>query len=191
MCGRFSLDLPSSKNSFKKETIENYKDIFLFSNFNIAPTDWSPIIIKELNNYVFRNSRWGFEFDWLPKGKTLFNIRTETVFEKSFSKDLITSNRCLIPFNHYFEWKKEEDGKKIKYKLHNSEELSFFGGVYQNIGDTLTFSLLTKVSDRITGFIHQRNPIIIAKKNIKKWFSTDFASYFSNPEVSLAYNEDS
>ena len=190
MCGRFSLDLPSSKSSFKKETIETNKDIFLFSNFNIAPTDWSPIIIKKLNNYVFQKSKWGFEFNWLPKGKTLFNIRTETIFEKSFSKDLIISNRCLVPFNHYFEWKKEENGKKIKYKLHSSEELSFFGAVYQKEGDDLTFSLLTKESNPITNFIHHRNPIIIAKKNITKWFTADFIDYFSNPEVNLVFNED-
>ena len=38
MCGRYSLDLSSSKSNFKPETIKEYSNIFEYSNDNISPS---------------------------------------------------------------------------------------------------------------------------------------------------------
>ena len=112
MCGRYSLDLPSSKTSFKKETIEKYPKVFDYVNVDIAPSTFNPIIFKREDQYIFEFAKWGFEYDWLPKGKLLFNVRSETVFEKSFSNNLIKTSRCLIPFYSYFEWKSTDSNKE-------------------------------------------------------------------------------
>ena len=116
MCGRYSLDLNSSKSNFKSETIEKYSSVFEYSNDNISPSLEAPIIINKNNDYEFTIAKWGLIFDWLPKGKTLFNIRSETVRENNFTRDIVDTQKCLIPFNHYFEWKKEND-RNQKYKF--------------------------------------------------------------------------
>ena len=109
MFGRYSLDLSSSKSNFKPETIKKYSKVFEYSNDNISPSLEAPIIINKNNDYEFTIAKWGLIFDWLPKGKTLFNIRSETIREKKFSRDIVETQKCLIPFNHYFEWKKENN----------------------------------------------------------------------------------
>ena len=67
MCGRYSLNLPSSKTSFKKETIEKYPKVFDYVNGDIAPSTFNPIIFKRQDEYIFEFAKWGFEYDWLPK----------------------------------------------------------------------------------------------------------------------------
>ena len=160
MCGRYSLNLKDNKSYFKQETINNFKPIFEYSNGNISPSTEAPIILLQNSKYLFKQSKWGLLFDWLPKGKTLFNIRSETVQEKSFSNKLIANNRCLIPFNYYFEWK-NTDTHKQKYKLYTETTVSFFAAVFISIDNTYYFSILTKSSLESIGFIHERNPLII------------------------------
>ena len=76
------------------------------------------LFLFNLNSkFVFKQSSWGLSFDWLPKGKTLFNIRSETVHEKSFSYSLIANNRCLVPFSSYFEWMKTQELKEKLMRL--------------------------------------------------------------------------
>jgi putative SOS response-associated peptidase YedK len=108
LCGRYSLNLEDSQSEFKPETIINNKEIFSFNNPDISPSSLSPIIFKNEKKYDFEISRWGFSFDWLPKGRVLFNIRSETIDQKSFSKEILKSQRCIIPFSSYFEWQVDE-----------------------------------------------------------------------------------
>ena len=181
MCGRYSLNLKDNQSYFKQETINDFKSIFEYSNGNISPSTEAPIILLQNSKYLFKQSRWGLLFDWLPKGKTLFNIRSETVREKSFSNKLIENNRCLIPFNYYFEWK-NTDTHKQKYKLYTETTVSFFAAVFILIDNTYYFSILTKSSLESIEFIHERNPLIINKSKIKRWFSNNYESLFESSE---------
>ena len=92
MCGRYSLNLKSSQSEFKLETIINNKEIFSFNNPDISPSSLSPIIFRNEKKYNFEISRWGFSFDWLPKDRVLFNIRSETIDQKSFSTEILKSH---------------------------------------------------------------------------------------------------
>ena len=184
MCGRYSLNLPSSKTSFKKETIEKYPKVFDYVNGDIAPSTFNPIIFKRQDEYIFEFAKWGFEYDWLPKGKLLFNVRSETVFEKSFCNNLIKTSRCLIPFNSYFEWK-TTDSNKEKYKVYSNQNLCFFAGIYSIFNEKLSFSILTKKSAPHIEHIHQRNPLILTLQDVKKWFADDFINLFGGSDNEL------
>jgi len=181
LCGRYSLNLKDNQSYFKQETIDNFKPIFEYSNGNISPSTEAPIILLQNSKYLFKQSKWGLLFDWLPKGKTLFNIRSETVREKSFSNKLIENNRCLIPFNYYFEWK-NTDTHKQKYKLYTETTVSFFAAVFILIDNTYYFSILTKSSLESIEFIHERNPLIINKSKINHWFSKSYKSLLKSSE---------
>lgn len=181
MCGRYSLNLKDNQSYFKQETINNFKPIFDYNNDNISPATEAPIILQHNSKYLFKQSKWGLLFDWLPKGKTLFNIRSETVEEKLFSNKLIMNNRCLVPFNYYFEWM-NTDVQKQKYKLYTESKVGFFAAVFSLIDNTYYFSILTKSSLESIQFIHIRNPVIINKSKIKRWFSNNYESLFESSE---------
>lgn len=189
MCGRYSVNLENSKSEFKPETILNNKEIFSFSNFDISPSSLSPIIFKKEKKYNFEFSRWGFSFDWLPKGRVLFNIRSETIDQKSFSKEILKNQRCLIPFSAYFEWQTNGDKNKKKYKIFTRDKISYFGGIYMETQVQKCFSIITTSSRDNIAHIHKRNPLIIDKKNINSWFSTQYNDFLLNKDLELNFEE--
>ena len=108
----------------------------------------------------------------MPKGKTLFNIRSETIKEKKFSRDIVETQKCLIPFNHYFEWKKENN-KNQKYKFYFKERpIAYFLGVFQKLNNNIFFSILTRQASISGQKIHIRCPQMIPiKSQVKDWFN--------------------
>ena len=172
MCGRYSLNLKDNHHCFKKENVEKYSNIFQYDNDNISPSSSAPIIIRRNNKYEFLLAKWGLIFDWLPKGNTLFNIRSETVKEKKYTKDLLKSQRCIIPYSHYYEWKKEGKSKQ-KYKVYFVDEpVSYFLGVYQIIDNKYYFSILTLPSTASLAVnVHPRCPQMTSKDQSREWFN--------------------
>ena len=77
----------------------------------------------------------------------------------------------MIPFNHYFEWKKEND-KNQKYKFYFKERpIAYFLGVFQKLNNNIFFSILTRQASKSGQKIHVRCPQIIAiKSQAKNWF---------------------
>ena len=82
MCGRYSLNLKDNQSYFKQETINNFKPIFEFNNDNISPATEAPIILQHNLKYLFKQSKWGLLFDWLPKGK-YYLIFDQRLFKKN------------------------------------------------------------------------------------------------------------
>ena len=124
MCGRFSFHtyqkLKKLLKLLEEEQLVNLSD-------NIAPfTDIGVVYSNNNNISSFRNMYWQLIPDFCTEFKSkysMFNTRAETLFEKKFKKDLISTQRCLIPANCYYEWKKE--GKKqIPIHLNQFIELS-------------------------------------------------------------------
>ena len=91
------------------------------------------------------------------------------------------NNRCLVPFNYYFDWM-NTDVQKQKYKLYTESKVGFFAAVFSLIDNTYYFSVLTKSSSESIQFIHKRNPVIINKSKIKRWFSNNYESLFESSE---------
>ena len=70
-----------------------------------------------------------------------------------------------------------------KYELFTITPVSFFAGVYKFIEDTFYFSILTKTSLENIEFIHNRNPVIINKNNIRQWFSKGYEELLSSSDI--------
>lgn len=188
MCGRYSLSLENSKSFFKEGTINKYSKVFSFNNSDVSPSSSNPVIFKNNDEYVFEYFKWGLSYDWLPKGRVLFNIRSETVFDKEFSRDLILKQRCLVPFNSYFEWQNKETTKQ-KYKLYTPSDVSFFAAIYIKNKLGFEYSILTKPSSPNVEHIHDRNPIIVAGNKIKMWFSNNFKNVLIDESIDLKFME--
>ena len=88
----------------------------------------------------------------------------------------------MVPFSSYFEWMKTQELNE-KYKLFTKSPVSFFAGVYKLIEDTFYFSILTKSSLKNIEFIHNRNPVIVNKNNVRQWFSNSYEELLSSSDV--------
>lgn len=188
MCGRYSLNLENSKSNFKKDTVTKFPKIFSFKNTDISPSSENPVIFFNNKEYLFELFKWGLSYDWLSKGRVLFNLRSETVSDKNFSKDLIMKKRCLVPFNSYFEWQNIPPLKK-KFILQTKDKISYFAAVYRETSEGNEYSILTKASEQNIKHIHDRSPVIVPKKLVKQWFSDNYFGILDSLSVSINYSE--
>ena len=81
---------------------------------NIAPHQSGPVLIWEANEIVLKYMVWGI----IPAkskdakiGDRLINTEAETLTRKASLKRVFQTQRCLIPANGYFEWRRSGKSK--------------------------------------------------------------------------------
>jgi putative SOS response-associated peptidase YedK len=97
--------------------------------------------------------------------KPVINARAETAATKPMFRHALAGNRCLVPADGFYEWKKTEAGK-VPYRITLANEEPFaFAGIW-NVLETedkalLTFAILTTTSNDLMQDIHNRMPVIL------------------------------
>ena len=107
----------------------------------------------------------------------MFNTRAETLFEKKFKKDLLINQRCLIPVNCYYEWKKEGKQKTAYSFEIKNRDIIFLGGIYSIWQDSYkrtkrySCSIITTEANPEVKQIHNRMPLIISEDKVIQWLN--------------------
>ena len=176
MCGRYSF-------SHSKEKIEKRFSLKLDKSwkprYNVAPTQEMPVITNK-NPKEFSFFQWGFIPSWSTNptvGTNMINARAEGIFTKAPFKQAIKSQRCLIPADGFFEWKKE--GKaKVPYRITlNSDEAFVFAGIWDSWENpdtediVNTFSIITTQANSLMKELHERMPVILSKDLESSWLN--------------------
>ena len=137
MCGRFVI------------SEDNVLGISYRRNFNIAPS--SKIPVKTSKDSLLM--KWSYGPSWKPD-MALINCRSETIHEKPSFK---TAERCLIPFNGWYEWQRQRSGnQKTPYFFHQASA-PYFAGLYNTSGCLI----LTRKSIDTIEHIHHRQPVLL------------------------------
>jgi len=127
MCGRYAIT-----NAVKKtrNIININEGVADSDNYNAYPTQLLPIIKKDNDNLMMTNYHWGLIPKWSEKMndfRPLNNARLETLMEKRTFSGLIAKQRCVVPADGYYEWRKNDEGKKFPYFIkHEHNEIFFF-----------------------------------------------------------------
>lgn len=187
MCGRYSITKVVKKT---KNIVENNEGVQDIENYNAYPTQQLPIIKKDEDSLTLANYNWGLVPKWSEKitdFRPLNNARLETLTEKRTFSGLIKNQRCLIPADGYYEWRKNDEGKKIPYFLRREDsETLFFAGIYQK-NNNLEFSIITTGATGDILNIHHRMPVILKEVEINNYlYSKDpmtFLNIHQNPKM--------
>lgn len=177
MCGRFAL-----YSSFA--TIKEYADILaeieeIEANYNVAPGQNIPVIIKNNDGNHLEFCKWGLIPFWAkdPKiGYKMINTRAETINVKPSYKYAFLKRRCLIPANGFYEWRKED---KQPFYIHLKErELFTFAGIWEKWnspeGESVqTCSIITTSANDTLEYIHNRMPVILSQRSESLWLENE------------------
>ena len=175
MCGRYTLINPKRiKKRFKAKNKMEPQD----PSFNIAPGMYLPTITRNSPNKI-TFMRWGFVPGW-NKNKSFFmmNVRDDTIKSKIYFQNKIKTNRCLVPTDGFFEWKKKKTSRgidKIPYYIYLKDNPLFsFAGIYNKRSDAegndiFTFAIITTKPNHLVKEIHDRMPVILDKKDENRW----------------------
>ena len=178
MCGRIANTLPTDAMAqlFSAMPANNLPDV---PNFNICPTNDIHVVMTAEDSRRLVSMRWGFIPHWYKKpndGPLLINARSETIAEKPAFRMACRERRCLIPMTGFYEWTKDEDGKRWPWYIHADGPLAL-AGVWQDWrqGDeTLrTCAVVTTTANDPMSQIHKRVPVIVSQDKWGLWLGEE------------------
>ena len=192
MCGRYVITKAASKT---KNIIQKNNGVADEINYNAFPGSVLPVITKEEDQLALHKFHWGLVPKWSEKMKDfkpLNNARLETIHEKVTFKGLIAARRCVVPADGYYEWKKDENDRKVPYYFTGTElQTLYFAGLYQKNTNT-EFSIITTEAKGDVTEIHHRMPVILQEQDIHRYLDlkTDALTLLNvYPGVPLTFNE--
>jgi Uncharacterized conserved protein len=158
---RFSIDVP-----------EFYK-----AHYNASPTHLLPVITSATPEGLSL-FYWGTAPGW-AKNKTvsekIINSHAEEFEEKTILKKALRTQRCIVPADGFYGWKKLGKKTSIPYRfVFKSQSLFSFPGLWEEFEDTegnqiQTFTIITNQADKVVSVIQDRMPVILSPQSEKVW----------------------
>jgi putative SOS response-associated peptidase YedK len=178
MCGRYTLhqkvDVLAKHYNLAKMPVDTHE------NYNVAPGQIMPVIIKDENGPKLELMKWGLIPAWAKDpiiGYKLINAREDSIFDKPLWRNLVLRKRALIPADGFYEWKKpaERRGHKQPYYIHPKQVGLFsFAGVWEAWKDVggkewKTYSIITTEPNKEMADVHDRMPVILLPDGEADW----------------------
>ncbi|MTV49135.1 hypothetical protein GJ688_09095 [Heliobacillus mobilis] len=175
MCGRFTLTV-SPAELLEVLGVPSATAQEFTPRFNVSPGQDILMIVQEKGPTV-RMAHWGLLPRWAKDiriGYSMINARAETLREKPAFKDLLLSQRCLIPADGFYEWR--QAGKsKIPYHFSlQSRNVFAFAGLWSSwwspTGETIhSCTIITTKPNELVSSVHDRMPVILPIEKCPIW----------------------
>jgi putative SOS response-associated peptidase YedK len=172
---RYSLTASSEQitKRFGIEVTDTYRP-----RYNAAPAQLLPVIL--LDSKGLSSFYWGEVPQWV-KNKSIsekwINVRTEQIDEKPVLQKALRKNRCLIPADGFYGWKKLGKKTEIPYRFTlKSIELFSIPGFWEEYdnenGEVFhTFTLITQEATDPYKSVIERIPVIFDLRKENIWMS--------------------
>lgn len=194
VCGRFISTSPIDVLATTFE-VDEVKTGPVPPRFNVAPTQ--PVLAvatrpaRGANGRLLRalgTFRWGLVPSWAidrSVGNRMINARAESIATKPAYRDLLGSQRCLIPADAFYEWQARA-GQKAKrpwaIRLESGEPMALAGlwTVWRDRTDRdaeplRTCVIITTEANAALRDIHDRMPVVLGPDLWDRWLDPAFA----------------
>lgn len=173
MCGRYAITLPHDAMVQMFDAVQS-NDLPDVPNYNVCPTDNIHVVVPGDRRRLVA-MRWGFLPYWYTSptdGPLLINARSETIAQKPAFRDACRSRRCLIPMTGFYEWTKDEAGKRLPWYITQDAPM-VLAGVWQQWGTAVeqvnTVACVTCPAGPRMSAIHNRMPVILTPSEWPLW----------------------
>ena len=175
MCGRKTLSKDIA-SIIEEMDIEEWEAHDYKPNYNIAPTDFSPVIIKDGKKKA-KMMRWGLIPAWSKNeqiSSKMINARLETLLEKPSFSSLVHNQRCIVLADGYYEWAKPNN--QPYYILDKKNKILPLAGLWtswqdSNSNSLFTYTILTTKPLKKISHIHNRMPVILDSPTKEQWLN--------------------
>jgi len=184
MCGRFTLTKSMDEIRERFDFVTDLAELDL--RYNIAPTQYTPVIVYQDGVNVLKKMRWGLIPSWAKEeriGYRMINARAEEIDRKPTFRPLLPRRRCLVLADGFYEWEKRGQGKgrvRIPYRFTLKDESPFaFAGLWDKWrspeGEELeTLTIITTRANKLVSAVHNRMPVILRPEDINRWVDTSY-----------------
>ena len=199
MCGRFVLE--NIDEVFMRFRLSGSEDLMgnMKPRYNIAPSHYAFIISRNAKQENrLEMMKWGLIPSWSkdPKiGSRMINARVETVAIKPSFKNLLKTNRCLVPCSGFYEWKTIGTKKVPHYIGLKDSKIFCMAGLYDvwkksDGNDLKTFTIITTRPNNTLKPIHNRMPVILHQDLEDQWLNTKIQNPDSIKRLLRPYPDD-
>jgi len=109
--------------------------------------------------------RWGFRRSWSP---AINNARDDKLGGAMW-RESWRQRRCLVPFRWFYEWSGQK-GQKVRHRIcPDAEGWNWFGGLWEEDVEGLSYSIVTTASEGEMGRVHGRMPVVLAGGERERW----------------------
>ncbi|MGH8121053.1 MAG: SOS response-associated peptidase, partial [Gammaproteobacteria bacterium] len=143
-------------------------------SYNVTPSSHIPAVRLEQEDRVLASLYWGLIPHWAKDTKLKpINAKAESVASKPFFRSAFKKNRCLVPANGFYEWKRTGKQKQPYYFRLKDTELMAFAGLWdrwEHDGKiTESCALITTDASGVMKPVHDRMPVILDPKDYDAW----------------------
>lgn len=156
---------------FQLEDAEGYQP-----RYNAGPTQILPVIIPGSAGLSF------FYWGQLPEraknrsiSQKLIYAEAESVATKPTWQEALLSNRCLIPIDGFYDWKRITKKGRVAHRIiFNQDEVRGFGGLWEEFenddGERVhTFKILTTEANAVVQPMSPRMPLVLSQEAESIW----------------------
>ncbi len=160
-----------------------FDDSYFEPSYNIAPQSFQPVVRldPETGERELTVMRWGLVPFWAKDAKMAFNTinaKAETVATSPAYREPWKRRRCLVPADWFYEWRKVDAKAKQPYAIALKDDGLFaFAGLWDTwknkaSGEELqTYTILTTDPNELLKPIHNRMPVIVARRDYERWIA--------------------
>jgi len=191
MCGRYGRRADKQRIAEWMQTHDTnvFDDSYLAPSYNVAPQSFQPVVrlSPDTGERELTIMRWGLIPFWAKDSKMAFNTinaKAETIATSPAYREAAKHRRCLVPADWFYEWKKLDAKTKQPYAIAmKGAELFAFAGVWESWKDKassqelLTYTILTTDPNELMKPIHNRMPVIVARKDYERWMAPAESSH--------------
>ncbi|MDA1093269.1 MAG: SOS response-associated peptidase [Acidobacteria bacterium] len=184
MCGRAYETYTEAELAALDEHGEAPDIDWLSPNYNLAPTEASPVVVVRDDTRVFESFRWGLVPPWAPSVQAaakyaLINARGEQIAETRSYAEPLRHQRCVVPLSGFYEWKRDGRTKQpFAVSLRNGPVMAV-AGVWErwqpnsHTPAVHSFSIVTTTANEFMADIHDRMPVILRSEDIDQWLDPE------------------
>ena len=177
MCGRYRLS--RRKEILAEQFDTDFDDLDWEPRYNIAPTQ--PVaVIRQAGSGVDRKAsimRWGLIPSWAPDSTgaaRTINARAETAASKPSFREPLQKQRCLIPADAFYEWRRSAREKQPFCFEVGAGDTFAFAGLWDRWRDPAgqfleTCTILTTTPNDLLADVHDRMPVILPVEDYDRW----------------------
>ncbi len=140
--------------------------------------------------------RWGLIPSWAKDpsiGFRAINARSETVTTTPSFREPFKSQRCLIPADGFYEWKREGKARQPFCFEVNDGELFAFAGLWDRWKEPggnwiKTCTILTTTPNAVTSAVHDRMPVILHPDHYDLWLDPGMTNTAEAAEMLKPYD---
>ena len=183
MCGRAYETYTEEELSFQYLNRRPLRLDGFRRNYNLAPTQRSPVVLVRDGQRTIELFRWGLIPSWAERIEaaeqySLINARGEDITEKRSYAQAYRRRRCIVPLSGFYEWQRGGSRKRPFAVRRTDQGILSVAGIWEHWhragqAPIQSFSIVTTRANTVVADIHPRMPVILDARDFGLWLDPE------------------